>query len=519
MRRTYRKLIRATRRSAIDQSFAITDESDGNSTDSDHQKDPEPLPDREQQQCEDNSLVKPNQVSPRALDRLYAIIQKIQDEYKEWWTCCNVLIDLGEGSTDPRTKFSAERVRAITSYSQGPLEQVLEPPQPAITLASPETEPGSHKHFEILKSMFAPGGEEKTPTTDQPPYPPRSGGTSPDSSFPGTSPEPPGTPVRCQTPPMNAPREVDLGDKTPMSRFVNKAEGLLAVQQPETPTLTPRKARSNELRETREKSPKSVGRLSDCSESEGSWTGLVVDRSVPQSAPAVSRERTPTKLENGYPKERRKPPPSRYSSYRHHSERIASSEAVKPKSNAGTRIGISGIKDFLRVLKARVHAEEKWPGNPSLSFVGLKRRSISSTLQTFQQKKSGTSVAAESLPSTDSPPSTKPATPGQGSRSASTAEPASPNDGTASVSSSEEECWDELFGFKETSASNTESLDLALPPLHQQQLLLQKKKTPAPIGEARLALSSDRMPQLLSYLAVVKDQCRECLVELKSQTV
>lgn len=96
--------------------------------------------------------------------------------------------------------------------------------------------------------------------------------------------------------------------------------------------------------------------------------------------------------------------------------------------------------------------------------------------------------------------------------------------------SSEEECWDELFGFKEggsnhhhtttTGSQGTESLDLALPMYSQSHH--SKRKTLSTTGfptESRLALSSDRMPQLLSYLSIVKEQCKECLVELKSQTV
>jgi hypothetical protein len=106
---------------------------------------------------------------------------------------------------------------------------------------------------------------------------------------------------------------------------------------------------------------------------------------------------------------------------------------------------------------------------------------------------------------------------------------------TESVSSSEEECWDELFGFNQSNNTNTttsESLDLALPPQLLTSTLAKKKIGPnsfgaasaaalsiASAGEARLALSSDRMPQLLSYLNVVKDMCAGCLDELKSQTV
>ncbi|KAI7959783.1 hypothetical protein MJO29_004851 [Puccinia striiformis f. sp. tritici] len=632
MRRTYRKMIRATHRSRVDQSFVITDDSDGNSTDSDSelQKDLEPLPDREHQAEEERSIViKPNQVSPRALDRLYSTIQRIQEEYKEWWTCCNVLIELGEGSTDPRTKFTAEQVREITAYSQGPLQQVLEPAQqPSTTMSSPESEHGSHKHFEILRSMFGPGGEEGTTPPIESNHTlspsaslsPSSTRTSPEISCSGLSPES----LRCQTPPMSRSiLDIDSGDKTPMSRAVDPStEDSLSPRQPETPRPAQRKVHSihlsypdpsvsatppsideSQIGSNRNSYNGSSIKLDEWSETESSWNEnfAVVDTFIPQSAPASSRHIAPSKIDssllhhqlsidnNEIPittttkaAHKKRVQTSRYSSYQHHSDRrnpagsssastainISDNSHIRNKGSHGSRIGISGIKDFLRVLKARVNAEEKWPsrrpslivsgGAPSaLSVVGgLKRRSVSSTLHTQQQqqKQSKKVLGGGLFPVEAQSTTTKMGTKIQEHLSASGLGPglaehvneinddADDDDdddgrGEESVSSSEEECWDELFGFKDPTTStlisnNTDSLDLAIP---SNQLLIKNphhhhmgassatkmivKKTPVPIGEGRLALSSDRMPQLLSYLNVVKEQCRECVGELKSHTV
>ncbi|POW03225.1 hypothetical protein PSTT_11318 [Puccinia striiformis] len=631
MRRTYRKMIRATHRSRVDQSFVITDDSDGNSTDSDSelQKDLEPLPDREHQAEEERSIViKPNQVSPRALDRLYSTIQRIQEEYKEWWTCCNVLIELGEGSTDPRTKFTAEQVREITAYSQGPLQQVLEPAQqPSTTMSSPESEHGSHKHFEILRSMFGPGGEEGTTPPIESNHTlspsaslsPSSTRTSPEISCSGLSPES----LRCQTPPMSRSiLDIDSGDKTPMSRAVDPStEDSLSPRQPETPRPAQRKVHSihlsypdpsvsatppsideSQIGSNRNSYNGSSIKLDEWSETESSWNEnfAVVDTFIPQSAPASSRHIAPSKIDssllhhqlsidnNEIPittttkaAHKKRVQTSRYSSYQHHSDRrnpagsssastainISDNSHIRNKGSHGSRIGISGIKDFLRVLKARVNAEEKWPsrrpslivsgGAPSaLSVVGgLKdgRLVVHYTLNNSSKNRArrfwGGLFPVEAQSTT-----TKMGTKIQEHLSASGLGPglaehvneinddADDDDdddgrGEESVSSSEEECWDELFGFKDPTTStlisnNTDSLDLAIP---SNQLLIKNphhhhmgassatkmivKKTPVPIGEGRLALSSDRMPQLLSYLNVVKEQCRECVGELKSHTV
>ncbi|KAA1109055.1 hypothetical protein PGT21_032332 [Puccinia graminis f. sp. tritici] len=572
MRRTYRKMIRATHHSKIDQSIVTTDESDVNSSDSDSLKEPEPLPDRPRQEEVERSVENPNQVSPRALERLYTVIQKIQEEYKEWWTCCNVLIDLGEGSKDPRNNLSSERLRSLTSYSQETLEHSLESVPPVTTVTAPEAKPGAQKHFEILKSMFAPGGAESTP-------PPASASSSEQTSPGSPASGLPSEPVRCQTPPMAAPLDVDSGDKTPISRPVPAIAEPSVVRQLETPTPAPRKVHSIELASSTmrsiDESQADEGRLSDWSEIDATWNDTLVDKLVPKSAPAIPHDRSSSKLDlNGLPaiiKDKRKAHSGRYSSYHNHHPLPQPSVALglhsqRPRVLAGSRIGISGIKDFLKVLKARVHAEEKWPikrnvvpgpaGQNSLSVVlgdnegdngGFKRGTVRS------QKKGQTKKAGNGPKSSSSTTTIATSMKGRGEEKRTLDTPGSVGvleqdnlsadqsiEQTESVSSSEEECWDELFGFNQNSNNNnnntttttSESLDLALPPQLLTSTLAKKKLGPnsfgaasaaalsiASAGEARLALSSDRMPQLLSYLNVVKDMCAGCLDELKSQTV
>ncbi|WAQ81419.1 hypothetical protein PtA15_1A760 [Puccinia triticina] len=252
MRRTYRKMLRATLRP---QSFLNADEPD---SDSDLHQEPDRLPDLPAKQEDSASGSAGQQVSPGALDRVYSVIQKIQEEYKEWWTSCNVLIDLGEGSRDPRTKFSSDRVRAITAYSQDPSPSELDPlPVPTTTdagKAPQEAPPGVHKHFEILKSMFAPdGSSEASPKGQTTTTTTTSSSASSSSSSAQTSPEsglaPPEPPMRCHTPPMALQPEIDLGDKTPISRPVKpaKSAATCAPRKPQTLTPAPQKVHSVDL--------------------------------------------------------------------------------------------------------------------------------------------------------------------------------------------------------------------------------------------------------------------------------
>lgn len=89
--------------------------------------------------------------SPRALARLSTVIARIEGTYREWWTCCNVLIDLGDGETDPRARFSPERIRAFSC-------------NPSSSRAGSGSPPDAHhRHFEILKNMFGPAGERSSP--------------------------------------------------------------------------------------------------------------------------------------------------------------------------------------------------------------------------------------------------------------------------------------------------------------------------------------------------------------------
>ncbi|KAI8452716.1 hypothetical protein BY996DRAFT_3103511 [Phakopsora pachyrhizi] len=160
MRQTYQKIILATDR-LNSQRESISDDSKFDLTDSDTPSDSQ-LTNLKQSTSTEISMIRDlNRVSPKALNKLYSTIHKIQEEYKEWWTCCNVLIDLGEGSTDPRTRFSPERLRAISCYSANQLK-----PASASSLASSIKQPvaaengpsnNQKKHFEILKSMFGPG--------------------------------------------------------------------------------------------------------------------------------------------------------------------------------------------------------------------------------------------------------------------------------------------------------------------------------------------------------------------------
>ncbi|OAV92346.1 hypothetical protein PTTG_02257 [Puccinia triticina 1-1 BBBD Race 1] len=575
MRRTYRKMLRATHRP---QSFSNADETD---SDSDLHQEPD-LPAKQEDSASGSAG---QQVSPGALDRVYSVIQKIQEEYKEWWTCCNVLIDLGEGSTDPRTKFTSDRVRAITAYSQDPSPSELDPlPAPTTTdagKAPQEAPPGVHKHFEILKSMFAPDGSSEaspkgqtTTTTTTTTSSSASSSSSSAQTSPESGPAPPEPPTRCHTPPMALQPEIDLGDKTPISRPVNPAESAAtcAPQQPQTPTPAPRKVHSVDLLASTSTSTRTTtvgmeeageecegeSRLSEWSETDAAWTeAFRVDRLAPKSAPAVSPA-TLVQQHQQRPdlpplvKDKRKAHQGRYSSYQHHLHHPSSSLALgalsqRPRIAAASRIGISGIKDFLRVLKARVHAEEKWPikrtttpatgaSQPMAAAAtgdGGEGRSTSSSVRaqkTTNAQASGKKAGGGSLVvRTGTTGRTEPVSRAGLDSLGPPLEPAGRagggGDGAESVSSSEEECWDELFGFSQnnttTSTSTSASLDLALPA----QMVGKKKLapyTPASPGTAeqpRLALSSERMPQLLSYLNVVKEMCAGCLEELKSQTV
>ncbi|KAG0151100.1 hypothetical protein CROQUDRAFT_651626 [Cronartium quercuum f. sp. fusiforme G11] len=103
---------------------------------------------KEEKDHSDGESVQP---SPTALARLSETIAKIEANYREWWTCCNVLIDLGDGERDPRTRFTPERVRAFS----------CDPNNKSSTASTftNTTNPidQQNKHFEILKTMFGPG--------------------------------------------------------------------------------------------------------------------------------------------------------------------------------------------------------------------------------------------------------------------------------------------------------------------------------------------------------------------------
>ncbi|KAH9810550.1 hypothetical protein DFH28DRAFT_488810 [Melampsora americana] len=455
MRRNYRRLIESTTRAqlssaASDSSMTTRDEKENPSAES-----PSKL-------SEDMESVQP---SPRALARISSNIARIELNYREWWTCCNVLIDLGEGEKDPKERFPHDRDATSSSDQSGSTKEG----------AKDEEE---HEHFEILKNMFGPGGPIENENVKTPPK--QQNVLRGERSFERT---PVGKSQRVLKNVSSSGPILMMSPETPTAKTLpdgqeyvieddeddGSVKGKENIQNRNlwvnSPSEESSEGHGESLRIEKSLRGKSILRRSGgsssirvCSEgcasissSVGSRNSKALTKSAP--APIVDQQQQSRKI-----------------------SLIMRNGSGKINGAGSARNALQGVKDFLRTLKAKIQEDKL-----------VRKHTISSSSSVSAS--SSSSIFIEIVPSTEI----------LNPKEEHSPTPSTPRSMKSSSSSSEEECWDDQILEPTTTTSN---LGIGTGQ-----------------GKKRLALSSERMPQLLNYLAIVRDQCEACLDELKSQTV
>ncbi|EGG11152.1 uncharacterized protein MELLADRAFT_59971 [Melampsora larici-populina 98AG31] len=467
MRRNYRRLIESTTRARLtsatsESSMAASDENEHPSTES------------PKMSSEDTESVQP---SPRALARISSNIARIELNYREWWTCCNVLIDLGEGEKDPKERFPHDRIPTSSSERLGSPKEG-------------EQDSEEHEHFEILKNMFGPGGPIENESVKTPPK--QQNVLRGERSFERTP------VVKSQRILKNVSSSgpiLMMSPETPIARTLPDSDGFVIEDEEDDNDgsvkgkehLTNRKlwvdspseASSEGHQESLriEKNLRGKHHILRRSGGGGGGGGNSSIRVCSEGCGSVNSSgggsRTSKSLIKSSPIPMVNQQQSRKISL------IMRNGSGKINGAGSARNALQGVKDFLRTLKAKIQEDKM-----------IRKNTISST-SSISAISSNSSIFIEIEPNTheilDSTSKEVSPTPSISSSSSS------------SSSSSEEECWDDQLLDPTPSTSNM--------------------GIGTSTGKKRLALSSERMPQLLSYLAIVRDQCEACLDELKSQTV